>query len=63
MVKKYFGCVSRWSDVDVFKTMKMDIVVDIQGVKDYKNRAIPKEMAVLSWDQNFTGHWIVSPNR
>ena len=43
--------------------MKMDIVVDIQCVKDYKNRAIPKEVAVLSLDQNFTGDWIVSPNR
>ena len=42
--------------------MKMDIVVDIQCVKDFKNRAIPKEVAVLSLDQNLTGHWIVSPN-
>ena len=33
------------------------------SVKDYKNRLIPKEVAVLSLDQNFTGHWIVSPNR
>ena len=40
----------------------MDIVVDIQCVKDFKNRAIPKEVTVLSLDQNFTEHWIVSPN-
>ena len=43
--------------------MTMDIVVDIQCVKDFKNRAIPKEASVLSLDQIFTGHWIVSPNR
>ena len=47
----------------MYKTMKMDIVIDIQCVKVYKNRAIPKEVAVLSLDKNFTGHWIVSPNR
>ena len=46
----------------MFRTLKMDIVVDIQCVKDFKNRAIPKEVAVLSLDQNFTGHWIVPPN-
>ena len=63
MVKKCFGCDSRGLDVDVFKTLKMDIVVDIKCGKDYKNRAIPKEVAVLSLDQNFAGHWIVSPNR
>ena len=45
----------------MFKTIKMDIVVDIQYVKDFKNRAITK-VAVLPLDQNFTGHWIVSPN-
>ena len=37
--------------------MKMNIVIDIQCVKDYKNRAIPKEVAVLSLNLNFTGHW------
>ena len=42
--------------------MKMDIVVDIQCVKDCKNRVVPKEVTVLSLNQNFTGHWIVSPN-
>ena len=47
----------------MFKTLKVDIVIDIQCVKDYKNRVIPKEVAVLSLDQNCTGHWIVSPNR
>ena len=48
MVKKCFGCVSRWLDVDVFKTLKMDIVLDIQCITHYKNREIPKEVVVLS---------------
>lgn len=38
----------------------MDIVADIQFVKDKKNSFVPKEIAFVSLKGDFISHWIVS---
>lgn len=37
----------------------MNIIIDIQGVKDQKNSFIPKEVAVVSVQSEYLGHWVV----
>lgn len=39
----------------------MNIVIDIQGIKDRCNAFIPKEIAVASVDSDYSAHWLVSP--
>lgn len=39
----------------------MNIVIDIQGLKDKYNNFIPKEVAVVSTAQQYVGHWVVKP--
>lgn len=39
----------------------MDIVVDIQCLKDVNNIITPKEIAIVALDGNFTSHWIILP--
>lgn len=39
----------------------MNIVIDIQGLKDKYNHFIPKEVAVVSLKTSYLGHWIISP--
>ena len=41
---------------------RMDVIVDIQCLKDAKNIATPKEVAHLSLNGNYTAHWIVAPS-
>lgn len=38
----------------------MNIVIDIQGLKDKYNNFIPKEVAVVSVTSSYYAHWIVS---
>lgn len=38
----------------------MNIVVDIQFLKDAKNTVTPKEVAIVALDNNFISHWIIS---
>lgn len=40
----------------------MDVIIDIQCLKNDKNVAVPKEVAILSIDGNYFGHWLVSPS-
>ena len=37
----------------------MDLIIDMQFFKDDHNSFVPKELAVTSLNNNFTGHWIV----
>lgn len=39
----------------------MNIVVDIQGLKDKYNNFVPKEIAVVSLKKSYLAHWIISP--
>lgn len=39
----------------------MNIIIDIQGLKDKHNHFIPKEVAVVSLEYQHQGHWIVKP--
>lgn len=39
----------------------MDIIVDIQFCKDCNDKSIPKEIAVISLEDNFIAHWLVLP--
>ena len=39
----------------------MDLVIDIQCYKDFKNVVTPKEVAILSLEGDNVGHWIVAP--
>lgn len=39
----------------------MDIVVDIQCLKDNSNVVTPKEIAIVALDGNFISHWMISP--
>ena len=41
----------------------MDLVIDIQCYKDFKNVVTPKEVAVLSLEGDYVGHWIVAACR
>lgn len=38
----------------------MNIVIDIQGLKDRSNEFIPKEIAIISVNADYNAHWIVS---
>lgn len=38
----------------------MNIVIDIQGLKDKYNNFIPKEVAVISIESDFYAHWLVA---
>lgn len=38
----------------------MNIVIDIQGVRDRCNAFIPKEIAIVSVHSDYSAHWIVS---
>ena len=37
----------------------MNLVVDIQFCKDCNDKSIPKEIAVISLEENFMVHWLV----
>lgn len=37
----------------------MNLVVDIQFCKDCNDKSIPKEIAVISLEENFIAHWLV----
>jgi hypothetical protein len=39
----------------------MDIVVDIQCLKDGNDIATPKEIGIVALDGNFISHWMISP--
>ena len=38
----------------------MDIIIDIQFLKNEQNVCIPKEMAVIAVNEDFASHWVVS---
>lgn len=40
---------------------KMDIVVDIQGMRGKDSEFIPKEIAVVAVDKPYSAHWITVP--
>ena len=40
----------------------MDVIIDMQFVKNDKNVVVPKEVAFLSVDGNYAAHWIVAPS-
>ena len=40
---------------------KIYIIVDIQFCKDCNDKSIPKEIAVISLEDNFIAHWLVLP--
>ncbi|KAL7289140.1 hypothetical protein TKK_0017084 [Trichogramma kaykai] len=37
----------------------MDVVIDVQFIKNSKNEYIPKEVAIVCLENNFIAHWIV----
>ncbi|KAL7301308.1 hypothetical protein TKK_0006045 [Trichogramma kaykai] len=37
----------------------MDAIIDIQYIKDSKNKYIPKEVAIVCVDNNFSAHWLI----
>ena len=39
----------------------MDLVIDIQCLKDTDNNNTPKEIALVALNGDFHGHWLVSP--
>lgn len=39
----------------------MDCVIEIQGFFDKDDEFVPKEVAVVTLDEEFSGHWIISP--
>lgn len=39
----------------------MDVVVDVQFLKDINSVVVPKEVAIIALDNNFFGHWVISP--
>lgn len=39
----------------------MDFIIEIQGFHTDKGALIPKEVAVVSVNKNFTAHWVISP--
>lgn len=39
----------------------MNIIIDIQAVKDKYNNFIPKEVAIASIESDCLGHWLVAP--
>ena len=39
----------------------MDLVIDIQCLKDAENNNAPKEIALVSLNGDFHGHWLVAP--
>ena len=39
----------------------MDIVVDIQCFKNTQNKVVPKEIAIVALNDDFTAHWVVAP--
>lgn len=39
----------------------MNIVIDLQGLKDKNNSFVPKEVAIISLDTPYIGHWLVAP--
>lgn len=41
--------------------VKMDIVVDIQGMRGKDSEFIPKEIAVVAVDRPYSAHWIIAP--
>lgn len=43
------------------KDFIMNIVIDIQGLRDVYNQFIPKEVAVLSIQSEYFNHWIAKP--
>ena len=40
----------------------MDMIVDIQCLKNSKNLVVPKEIAILSLNGNYSAHWMVGPS-
>lgn len=38
----------------------MDVIVDIQALYDKESRFLPKEVAVVTLQNDFSGHWIVA---
>lgn len=41
--------------------LDMDVIVDIQALYDKEARFLPKEVAVVTMQNDFIGHWIVAP--
>lgn len=39
----------------------MEVIIDIQFCKNSDNKNIPKEVAIVSVNDEYTGHWIVLP--
>ena len=44
-----------------YKNYSMDLIVDIQCLKIGNNITVPKEIAVVALQGDFTAHWLVSP--
>lgn len=41
----------------------MDVIVDIQCVKNHKNVFIPKEVAIVAIDGDYSAHWMIAPSK
>ena len=39
----------------------MDFVIDVQGFKDANHEFLPKEVSIISLQDNVAGHWIIAP--
>ena len=39
----------------------MEYVIEIQSVRDRNNKPLPKEIGIVSLQEDVIGHWIISP--
>lgn len=63
ILSKYFSFnVSTFSTLAaIVLAKKMDIIVDVQFLKNNNDACIPKEVAVVAVNEDFSSHWIVLP--